>query len=154
MGRASWSVSREGRMIGLRGLGSRRLLGSSSPVFPPSGDLTDIFSPYRYQSPFDRHDWLVDRGNGERVRYVIDFYTGRPTAQSPFESAAAASARSQQRQQQQQQPNLSFYLDVRPALDGWEGARMRIARFWGSASSTQTTSATAAAGNKGASTQS
>ena len=28
-------------------------------------------------------------------------------------------------------PNLAFYIDVRPALDSWEGVRMRWTRFWG-----------------------
>jgi cytochrome c heme-lyase len=27
-------------------------------------------------------------------------------------------------------PNLAFFIDVRPALDGWEGARMRAGRWW------------------------
>ena len=27
-------------------------------------------------------------------------------------------------------PNLSFYLDVRPAVDGFEGGRMRVGRSW------------------------
>ncbi|KAG8703985.1 Cytochrome c1 heme lyase [Ceratobasidium sp. 394] len=66
-----------------------------------------------YQAPFDRHDWVVDRC-GVRVRYVIDFYTGRSTA-SPMHST---------------QPNLSFYLDVRPAIDNWEGVKMRLERLW------------------------
>ncbi|KAI0080611.1 cytochrome c and c1 heme-lyase [Panus rudis PR-1116 ss-1] len=60
-----------------------------------------------YSAPFDRHDWIVDRC-GTRMRYVIDFYAGRsPNSQVP-----------------------SFYLDVRPALDNWEGVRMRAERFW------------------------
>ncbi|TDL27263.1 cytochrome c and c1 heme-lyase [Rickenella mellea] len=63
-----------------------------------------------YQSPFDRHDWTVDRC-GTRLRYIIDFYTGR----------SARGAESQQ---------LAFYLDVRPAIDNWEGAKMRVERFW------------------------
>ena len=29
----------------------------------------------RYELPFDRHDWVVDR-DGKDVRYVIDFYKG------------------------------------------------------------------------------
>ena len=41
-----------------------------------------------------------------RVRYVIDFYTGR---------GAGASSN-----------NVSFYLDVRPALDNLEGIKMRF----------------------------
>lgn len=56
-----------------------------------------------YAAPFDRHDWIVDRC-GTRVRYVIDFYTGHVPQSSG---------------------NLSFYLDVRPALDSWEGVKMR-----------------------------
>jgi cytochrome c heme-lyase len=39
---------------------------------------------------------------------VIDFYSGR--------SALAGVP--------------AFYLDVRPALDGWEGVRMRAEHFW------------------------
>ncbi|KAI6129164.1 cytochrome c/c1 heme lyase-domain-containing protein [Pisolithus thermaeus] len=58
-----------------------------------------------YSAPFDRHDWIVDRC-GTRIRYVIDFYTGR---------GAGASSN-----------NVSFYLDVRPALDSWEGVKMRV----------------------------
>ncbi|KAJ3574569.1 hypothetical protein NP233_g1685 [Leucocoprinus birnbaumii] len=57
-----------------------------------------------YAAPFDRHDWVVDRC-GTRVRYVIDFYTGH-NPRSP--------------------ENLSFYLDVRPALDNWESVKMRV----------------------------
>ncbi|KAH9981509.1 cytochrome c/c1 heme-lyase, partial [Lactifluus volemus] len=57
-----------------------------------------------YNPPFDRHDWIVDRC-GTRVRYVIDFYAGRPL---PGTSC-----------------NLSFFLDVRPALDSWEAVTMR-----------------------------
>ncbi|KAI5124333.1 hypothetical protein M0805_008940 [Coniferiporia weirii] len=60
-----------------------------------------------YQAPFDRHDWIVDRC-GTRMRYVIDFYTGK----SPLGG------------------NLAFYLDVRPAFDNWEAVKMRASRFW------------------------
>jgi len=63
-----------------------------------------------YSPPFDRHDWVVDRC-GTKLRYVIDFYTGH----NPHGLAG----------------NLSFYLDVRPALDSWEGVKMRVERFWG-----------------------
>ncbi|KAL5606880.1 uncharacterized protein BROUX77_004073 [Berkeleyomyces rouxiae] len=61
-----------------------------------------------YQAPFDRHDWVVDRC-GETIEYVIDFYPGRP------------------------KPNgqLSFYLDVRPKLNSWEGVKMRFLRSTG-----------------------
>ncbi len=29
----------------------------------------------RYELPFDRHDWIVDRC-GKDVRYIIDYYDG------------------------------------------------------------------------------
>ncbi|ESK88296.1 cytochrome c1 heme lyase [Moniliophthora roreri MCA 2997] len=61
-----------------------------------------------YAAPFDRHDWLVDRC-GIRTRYIIDFYTGRSDGSN----------------------NVSFYLDVRPALDNWEGVKMRVGHFFG-----------------------
>ena len=61
------------------------------------GTLIQLFST------FDRHDWVVDRC-GTKIRYVIDFYTGRSSGSS----------------------NVSFYLDVRPALDDWEGVKMRL----------------------------
>jgi|SRR5216684_6887673 len=60
-----------------------------------------------YTPPFDRHDWIVDRC-GTRVRYVIDFYAGRPL---PGTS------------------HVSFFLDVRPALDNWEAVSMRASKF-------------------------
>lgn len=44
------------------------------------------------------------------MRYIIDFYTGH----SPGPSSN----------------NLSFFLDVRPAYDNWEGVKMRAERFW------------------------
>ncbi|KAF8599585.1 cytochrome c and c1 heme-lyase [Ceratobasidium sp. AG-I] len=69
-----------------------------------------------YQAPFDRHDWVVDRC-GVRMRYVIDFYTGRAPG-GPTGPMHAS------------QPNVSFYLDVRPAVDNWEGVKMRAQRLW------------------------
>ncbi|KIM49293.1 hypothetical protein M413DRAFT_59224 [Hebeloma cylindrosporum] len=63
-----------------------------------------------YAAPFDRHDWIVDRC-GTRTRYIIDFYTGHSAGSSKGD-------------------NLSFYLDVRPALDGWEGIKMRLENLW------------------------
>lgn len=63
-----------------------------------------------YQTPFDRHDWVVDRC-GTKVEYVIDFYQGKGSGG----------------------PNggLNFYLDVRPKINSWEGVRMRVAKYWG-----------------------
>ncbi|WVR07253.1 hypothetical protein IAU60_004294 [Kwoniella sp. DSM 27419] len=63
-----------------------------------------------YTPPFDRHDWLVDRC-GKQVRYVIDFYSGR--AGSGDDAG-----------------KMSFYLDVRPAVDNWEGAKTRLSGLW------------------------
>ena len=65
-----------------------------------------------YQAPFDRHDWVVDRC-GKEIEYVIDFYAGR--------SAGPASGGKP----------LSFYLDVRPKLNTWEGVKMRAMRAAG-----------------------
>ncbi|RCI12643.1 hypothetical protein L249_1238 [Ophiocordyceps polyrhachis-furcata BCC 54312] len=56
-----------------------------------------------YAPPFDRHDWVIDRC-GTRVEYVIDFYSGRSDGKKP---------------------GPSFYLDVRPKLNSWEGVKMR-----------------------------
>ncbi|GAA5860226.1 hypothetical protein JCM1840_002828 [Sporobolomyces johnsonii] len=103
-----------------------------------------------YTAPFDRHDWIVDRPvrppssspspspsstpptesepESIRIRYVIDFYTGRgaglltPPAPSPAP-------------EDNFRPNLAFFIDCRPALDGFEGVRMRWSRWledrWG-----------------------
>jgi cytochrome c heme-lyase len=60
----------------------------------------------RYALPFDRHDWVVDRC-GEKVTYVIDFYSGKQDPNRPM--------------------SLSFYLDVRPAVSPaglWDRLRM------------------------------
>ncbi|KAK0548373.1 Cytochrome c1 heme lyase [Tilletia horrida] len=70
-----------------------------------------------YSPPFDRHDWVIDRC-GNQVRYIIDFYTGRPTV------AARPSPNGEPVQ------NLAFYLDVRPAPDSVQGWAMRVHRSW------------------------
>lgn len=68
--------------------------------------------------PFDRHDWYIDRGDGEEHRYVIDFYEGKrkavSTANNNFATAAAAAALP------------SMYLDVRPALDNPQALLDRV----------------------------
>jgi cytochrome c heme-lyase len=61
-----------------------------------------------YQAPFDRHDWVVDRC-GREIEYIIDFYAGRPNDAG----------------------KLSFYLDVRPKLNSWEGIKMRAMKGLG-----------------------
>ncbi|KAI9827004.1 MAG: Cytochrome c1 heme lyase [Phylliscum demangeonii] len=57
--------------------------------------------------PFDRHDWVVDRC-GTRIDYVIDFYAGKDDGSKK---------------------GLSFYLDVRPKLNSWEGMKMRMSKM-------------------------
>lgn len=59
-----------------------------------------------FTAPFDRHDWVIDRC-GTRVDYVIDFYAGRPDGKG----------------------GPSFYLDVRPKLNTWEGVKMRAMKW-------------------------
>ncbi|KAJ5881809.1 uncharacterized protein N7529_000481 [Penicillium soppii] len=73
-----------------------------------------------YQHPFDRHDWVVERCGGERVEYVIDFYQGKPSDKSGSGLAANAGP-----------GKLSFFLDVRPKLNTYEGWRLRFNRFTG-----------------------
>jgi len=68
-----------------------------------------------YQAPFDRHDWIIDRC-GIKQRYIIDFYTGKNATRisSPGNGT----------------PNLAFFLDVRPAIDNWDGLQLRISKFF------------------------
>ena len=63
----------------------------------------------RYQRPFDRHDWTIDRC-GQSIDYVIDFYSGKRDPRRP--------------------EAVSFYLDVRPKLNSVEGVVMRVRRFF------------------------
>ena len=69
-----------------------------------------------YQTPFDRHDWVVERCGGEKVEYVIDFYQGKSTTGNDKRGLGG---------------ELNFYLDVRPKLNSWEGWRMRGAKLFG-----------------------
>lgn len=100
-----------------------RGLGTESQFVSPRARLNGLMG---YQLPFDRHDWVVERCGGERVEYVIDFYQGKTAsvnsqgAESPGGIIGAAGP-----------GKLSFYLDVRPKLNSFEGLRMRFNRFWG-----------------------
>jgi cytochrome c heme-lyase len=69
------------------------------------------------REPFDRHDWVVERCDGSTVDYVIDFYEGKKR-----EGGGGG------------KEDVSFYLDVRPKLNSFEGVRMRAERMWGSRS--------------------
>jgi cytochrome c heme-lyase len=71
---------------------------SASPIPQCYSELAFWNSQHRlarYKLPFDRHDWVVDRC-GEKVTYVIDFYSGKANPNVPG--------------------SVSFFLDVRPAL--------------------------------------
>nr|DBA44784.1 TPA_exp: holocytochrome c synthase [Ophioglossum vulgatum] len=66
----------------------------------PKARMKKVFG---YGEPFDRHDWVVDRG-GREMRYVIDFY---------YDEKAAEENR------------WPFAVDVRPALDSTAAALLR-----------------------------
>ena len=63
---------------------------------------------YRYELPFDRHDWIIDRC-GKEVRYVIDFYDKGDV---------------------DPQTGVVALLDVRPAMDSLEAIKDRIKVAW------------------------
>ncbi|KAL4921233.1 cytochrome c/c1 heme-lyase [Aspergillus aurantiobrunneus] len=96
---------------------SFRGLGAESEFLSPRARMNSLMG---YQLPFDRHDWVVERCGGERIEYVIDFYQGKSTGGNNGGLAANASP-----------GKLSFYLDVRPKLNSWEGCIMRFRRFSG-----------------------
>ncbi|RMZ88345.1 hypothetical protein DV736_g4419, partial [Chaetothyriales sp. CBS 134916] len=81
-----------------------------------------------YKTPFDRHDWVVERCDGQKVEYVIDFYEGKS---DPAATATATPTTAPTRQAQATAANLNFYLDVRPKLNSWEGWRMRVEKSLG-----------------------
>jgi len=64
-----------------------------------------------YNKPFDRHDWVLERC-GKEVRYLIDFYQGKPQPGKP----------------------ISMYIDARPAGDDaeaiWDRVRMPFESMW------------------------
>lgn len=94
---------------------SFRGLGTESQFRSPRARWNGLLG---YQLPFDRHDWIVERCGGEKVEYVIDFYQGR-TGRSPGSGPGGPDGK------------LSFFLDVRPKLNTYEGWRMRVGRFFG-----------------------
>ena len=63
---------------------------------------------FRYELPFDRHDWIIDRC-GKDVRYIIDYYDGGKINEK----------------------YMFALLDVRPAMDSWDNIwdRMKVA-WW------------------------
>lgn len=97
---------------------SFRGLGAESQFLSPRARMNNAMG---YQLPFDRHDWVVERCGGERIEYVIDFYQGKSTGGSSGNGLAGNAGPGK----------LSFYLDVRPKLNSWEGCMMRFRRFSG-----------------------
>ncbi|OAL25595.1 hypothetical protein AYO20_10436 [Fonsecaea nubica] len=73
-------------------------------------------SLWGYTEPFDRHDWVVQRCDGSKVEYVIDFYQGKAREGKTGQQGNSA---------------LNFYLDVRPKLNTVEGWRMRAEQLLG-----------------------
>ena len=68
-----------------------------------------------HTAPFDRHDWIVDRG-GKEVRYVIDYYHDEASTandQAPRDLMDVTSMQSTK-------------VDVRPALDSAESLLDRL----------------------------
>jgi cytochrome c heme-lyase len=99
-----WEEGRGGDSCG--GIQLTSFKGDSKKLTPKAW-IKWIFG---YQKPFDRHDWTIDRC-GTAVDYVIDFYTGKP---NPKMAGMA-----------------SFYLDVRPKLNSFEGVKLRVLKFFG-----------------------
>ena len=78
-----------------------RFMGKPDDLSPKAYFKTLLGHPY----PFDRHDWVVDRG-GREVRYVIDYYHDESgVAHDVTPALGDASAM------------RSIVVDVRPALD-------------------------------------
>mmetsp|Transcript_11660 Transcript_11660/g.31942 ORF Transcript_11660/g.31942 Transcript_11660/m.31942 type:complete len:268 (+) Transcript_11660:2-805(+) len=70
-----------------------------------------------YPVPFDRHDWVVERGEGEEVRYVIDYYYDDEL--SALDKTPGTADEDSVR---------SITVDVRPAVDS-VGALLDRLRF-------------------------
>ncbi|KAF7586771.1 hypothetical protein BBP40_008364 [Aspergillus hancockii] len=96
-----------------------RGLGVDPQFLSPRARFNNLLG---YQLPFDRHDWVVERCDGERIEYVIDFYQGKSSGSNIGPAGLAANAGP---------GKLSFYLDVRPKLNTFEGCRMRFGRYTG-----------------------
>lgn len=81
----------------------------------PKARLKMLFG---HPAPFDRHDWIVDRG-GEEVRYVIDYY----------HNEAGVNADRTPKHLQDSESLRSILVDVRPALDSPKSFVDRIFRM-------------------------
>jgi cytochrome c heme-lyase len=65
--------------------------------------------------PYDRHDWIIERDDGQIVRYVIDYYHDEALGSDAPESATPAL--------HQEAGSQSLLVDVRPAAD-------RVENIW------------------------
>ncbi|KAH9260764.1 hypothetical protein BASA81_001231 [Batrachochytrium salamandrivorans] len=79
-----------------------KFLGRPTDKSPKARFLTTFLG---YVEPFDRHDWTVDRC-GEEVRYVVDFYRGKISANDGTP--------------------IAFHVDARPALDNFSAVKDRV----------------------------
>lgn len=70
---------------------------------------------FNHPAPFDRHDWVVDRG-GQEVRYIIDYYHDESTVELDQKPKHLHDVTSMQ----------SIKVDVRPALDSVEALYARL----------------------------
>mmetsp|Transcript_57071 Transcript_57071/g.105504 ORF Transcript_57071/g.105504 Transcript_57071/m.105504 type:complete len:220 (-) Transcript_57071:191-850(-) len=75
-----------------------RFIGRPGDI-SPKARLLGLFGR---SAPFDRHDWHIDRC-GQKIRYLVDFYDGKPSAEFP----------------------VSIYVDARPEVS-FGGLRDRL----------------------------
>eukprot|EP00607_Mallomonas_marina_P006563 CAMPEP_0182432206 /NCGR_PEP_ID=MMETSP1167-20130531/54805_1 /TAXON_ID=2988 /ORGANISM="Mallomonas Sp, Strain CCMP3275" /LENGTH=224 /DNA_ID=CAMNT_0024619431 /DNA_START=678 /DNA_END=1349 /DNA_ORIENTATION=+ len=81
----------------------------------PKAILKGIFG---HSAPFDRHDWIVDRG-GQEVRYVIDYYHDESGIHADTHPKQLTDMHSIQ----------SIKIDARPAIDSFESIIDRLLRM-------------------------
>jgi cytochrome c heme-lyase len=108
-----------------------RFLGRPNDISPKAWFNTNIM--FR-EAPFDRHDWFVDRGDGQEPRrYVIDFY--EQASKSSPDGGLLGKMKQMMGQSNASPPPESpatipkMYIDVRPALDSPEAAVDRFHMF-------------------------
>ena len=88
-----------------------RFLGKPDDL-SPKARLKMLFG---HPAPFDRHDWIVDRG-GKEVRYVIDYYHDESVVNDDKKPQQLHDFKSMK----------SIKIDVRPALDSTDSIFDRI----------------------------
>lgn len=99
-----------------------RFLGRPDELSP----LARLKGLFGHPEPFDRHDWVVDRG-GKEIRYIIDYYHDVSRAHMDKKPSL-----------RDEESIQSIVLEVRPALDSLEAivdryVRMPIAAVQGTA---------------------